>query len=53
MVRVLVAYDTKYGNTALVAEKIAEGMRGTDGFETAVNDMKEVDPKKTAEHNAI
>ena len=53
MIRVLVAYDTKYGNTKLVAERIAEGMRGTDGIETAVNDIKEVDPRRTAEYDAI
>jgi flavodoxin len=27
MVKVFVVYDTKYGNTKLVAEKIVEGIR--------------------------
>ena len=27
MVKVFIVYDTKYGNTKLVAEKIVEGMR--------------------------
>lgn len=35
--RVFVIYDTKYGNTKLAAEKIAEGLREVDGTETGIN----------------
>lgn len=51
--KALVVYDTKYGNTKLVAEKIAEGMREIDGTETAIGDVKKVDLKKLASHDAI
>ena len=53
MVKVFVVYDTKYGNTRLVAEKIAEGMREVDGIETAISDVEEVDLEKVANCNAI
>ncbi len=45
MVRVFVFYDSKYGNTKLAAEKIAEGMRD-EGAEVDLGYIKEV----TAEH---
>lgn len=48
-----IVYDTKYGNTKLVAEKIAEGIRELKGIETEVSDVKEVDFKKLADADAI
>ena len=53
MARVFIVYDTKYGNTKLVAEKIAEGIRESKGIETEVNDVKEVDLKKITGSDAI
>jgi len=53
LVRVYIVYDTKYGNTKLVAEKIAEGMRGAKEIETEVADVKEVDLKKISDADAI
>ena len=53
MARVFIVYDTKYGNTKLVAEKIAEGIRESKGIETEVNDVKEVDLKKIGGSDAI
>ena len=53
MARVFIVYDTKYGNTKLVAEKIAEGIREFKEIETEVNDVKEVDLKKIAGSDAI
>jgi len=50
---VFIVYDTKYGNTKLVAEKIAEGMKEFKGIETEVSDVKEVDLKKLAGSDAI
>lgn len=41
--KVFIVYDTKHGNTRLVAEKIAEGMREVGGIETTISDVKEVD----------
>jgi len=43
MKRVMVAYESKYGNTKLVAQAIVEGMRGVGGVETMVRRIKEVD----------
>jgi len=53
LARVFIVYDTKYGNTKLVAEKIAEGMRELKGIETEVSDVKKVDLKKIDSFDAI
>jgi len=53
LARVFIVYDTKYGNTKLVAEKIAEGIREVKGIETEVSDVREVDFKKMQEADAI
>jgi len=53
MVKVTVVYDTKYGNTKLVAEKIVEGMREAEGIETAISDVEEVDLEDVADSDAI
>ncbi len=53
MVKVFVVYDTKYGNTKLVAEKIVEGMREVEDIETAISDVEEVDLEKVADSEAI
>jgi len=53
MVKVFIVYDTKYGNTKLVAEAIIEGMREVEGIETAISDVEEVDPEKAVTFDAI
>ncbi|MFB0544005.1 MAG: flavodoxin family protein [Candidatus Bathyarchaeia archaeon] len=53
MVKVFVVYDTKYGNTKLVAEKIIEGMREVEGIETALSELKEVNFDKIPDYDAI
>lgn len=53
MVKVFVVYDTKYGNTKLVAEKIVEGMREVEGIETAIADVKEVNFEEVASSDAV
>jgi len=52
-VKVFVVYDTKYGNTRLVAEKIVEGMKEVEGIETAISDVEEVDLENLADYDAI
>lgn len=42
MVKVFVAYDSKYGNTKLVAETILEGIKESGGIETAIGYVKEI-----------
>ena len=53
MVKVLVVYETKYGNTKLVAETIAEGIREAKAIETVLNEVKQVDLKKIQDYDAI
>lgn len=51
--KVFVVYDTKYGNTKLVAEKIVEGMREVGGIEVSISDVEGVDLQKVADSDAI
>lgn len=53
MLKVFVVYDTKYGNTKLVAEKIVEGIREVEGVETAISDVSEVNVEKVADSDLI
>jgi flavorubredoxin len=53
LVKVFVVYDSKYGNTKLVAEKILEGIREFGGIETAIGYVKEIDIGKVADSDAI
>lgn len=53
MAKIIVIYESKYGNTRLVAEKIAEGMREVSDIETALNELKEVDRNQLAEFDTI
>ena len=53
MVKVFVVYDSKHGNTKLVAEKILEGIREFVGIETAIGCVKEIDIEKVADYDAI
>ena len=43
MAKVIVVYESKYGNTKLVTEKIVEGMKEVAGVETTLAELKEVD----------
>ena len=53
MTKVFVVYDSKYGNTKLVAEKIVEGIKEVEGIETAIGYVKEVNPEKLADYEAV
>jgi flavorubredoxin len=53
MVKVFVIYNTKYGNTKIVAEKIVEGMKEVKGIETAISDVKEVNLEKVTDYDAL
>lgn len=53
MVKVLVVYESKYGNTRRVAETIVEGMKEVGEIETSIKELKEVDLGKVAEYDAI
>ena len=51
--KVFVVYDTKWGNTKLVAETIVERMKEVKGIEAAISDVKGVNLEKVAEADAI
>jgi len=53
LVKVFVVYDTKYGNTNIVAEEILEGLREVEGVETAISDVEKVDLGRVANSEAI
>jgi menaquinone-dependent protoporphyrinogen IX oxidase len=53
LTKVFVAYDSKYGHTKLVAEKIVEGIKEAEGIETAIGYVKEVNLQKLADYDAI
>jgi len=53
LVKVFVVYDTKYGNTKLAAEKIAEGLKEAKGIETAIGYAQEIDPATLADYDAL
>ena len=53
MARIIVVYESKYGNTRRAAEAIAEGAAETPGVEAVVKELKEVDPDRLAEYDAI
>jgi flavorubredoxin len=52
-VKIFVAYDSKYGNTKLAAEAIAEGTRDVEGVEATVFSVKEVDASKVTGYDVL
>jgi flavodoxin len=42
--RVIVVYESKYGNTKRAAEEIVEGLRSVEGTEPALRERKDVVP---------
>lgn len=53
MAKVIVIYESKYGNTKLVAEKIVKVMTEVSGVEAVLKGLKEVDQNQLAEFDAI
>ncbi|MHA2352841.1 MAG: flavodoxin family protein [Candidatus Thorarchaeota archaeon] len=51
--KVLVAFDTKYGNTETVAKKIVEGLKSAEDIEVTLSNMKKVDFKKLDGYDAM
>ncbi len=49
----MVIYESKYGNTKLVAETIVEGMKTIPGAEITLHELKEVDVKQLPEFDVI
>jgi flavodoxin len=51
--KILVVYESKYGNTKRVAETIVEGMQRVAGIEIALNAVKNVDSNAIPSYDAI
>ncbi|MFW9825893.1 MAG: flavodoxin family protein [Candidatus Thorarchaeota archaeon] len=51
--KVLIAYDSKYGNTEKVAKLIAEGITSTEDNEVLVNNVKDVKLKQESSYDLI
>jgi flavodoxin len=51
--KVLIVYDSKYGNTEKVAKLIAEGITSIEGHEVIVKNAKEVNLKEEASYDLI
>jgi flavodoxin len=53
LVKVIVVYESKHGNTKLVAESIIEGISEIEGIEAVLSELKEVDLNNIANYDAI
>jgi menaquinone-dependent protoporphyrinogen IX oxidase len=51
--KVLIVYDTKYGNTKKVGELIAEGINTADGNEITIESVKKFDVNKEEKYDLI
>ena len=51
--KVLIAYDTKHGNTKKVAELIGEGINTKEGNEVTINNVKEIDVTNDVSYDLI
>lgn len=49
----MIIYDTKYGNTKIVAEQIAEGIKEIERMETATAYAKEIDYQKLKDYESL
>jgi flavodoxin len=52
-VKVLVVYDSKYGNTKIVAENILEGLKQVQGIDADIGYAKEVDSQRIFSYDAL
>ena len=53
MANVIVIYESKYGNTKLVAEKIIEGMKQVSVIEAVLTEVNSIDLKQIARFDTI
>lgn len=53
MTRGIVVYESKYGNTKIVAEKISEGLNAGKGIKVDLRSLKEVEVNKIPEYDVI
>ncbi len=53
MPKIMVVYESKYGNTKRVAEAIVQGMQRVEGTEPTLSEVKAVDPNSIAGYDAV
>ncbi len=53
MTTILVAYDSKYGNTKRAAETISEGMKDVEDIEISVVNVKETDVREVVGYDVL
>jgi len=53
LAKVFVVYDSKYGNTKCVAEKIVEGIKEVEGIKYSISYVKQIKPEELADFDAI
>lgn len=51
--KVIVVYESKFGNTKLAAETIAESITEVEGMETVLTELKEVELNKIPDYDVI
>ena len=51
--KVLIIYDSKYGNTKIAAENILRGIREFEEIETDISYVKDIDVGKVVDYDAI
>jgi flavorubredoxin len=51
--KVLIVYDSKYGNTKLAAENILTGLKKIEGIETAISYVKDIEFDKVTDFGTI
>ena len=53
MSKAIIVFESRWGNTRLVAEKIAEGMKQVPGTEVAIEDVKDLDNARLSNYGII
>ena len=53
MLKVIIVYESKYGNTKLVAENIIEGIKEAQDIEVSLHEVKSIDMDDVINSNAI
>ncbi len=53
MSKIIVVYESKYGNTKRVAEAIVQGLQRVEGTEPTLSEIKAVDPKAISNYDAV
>jgi flavorubredoxin len=53
LLKAIILYESRYGNTKLAAEKIEEGIKPVGGISTEINELKKFNINRIAEYDAI